>query len=51
MVAEIGTKMTPRTAKKLTDGGLKEIIVVPEDLVGSYIAQDIINEKTGRDFL
>jgi DNA-directed RNA polymerase subunit beta len=47
VVAEVGVKMTPRTAKKLRDAGLEEIIVAPEDLVGSYLAQDLINERTG----
>ena len=47
VVAEIGTKITPRTTKKLRDGGLEDIVVAPEDLVGSYLAQDLINELTG----
>ncbi|HIJ39329.1 MAG TPA: DNA-directed RNA polymerase subunit beta [Rhodospirillaceae bacterium] len=50
VVAELGTKMTPRTAKKLKDGGLKDIVVLPEDLVGSYISVDIVNEETGEIF-
>jgi len=47
VVAEIGTKLTPRTTKKLKDGGLAEIFVTPKELVGSYLALDIINEETG----
>ncbi|HIJ64143.1 MAG TPA: DNA-directed RNA polymerase subunit beta, partial [Rhodospirillaceae bacterium] len=47
VVAESGTKMTPRTSKKLKDGGLEEIVVAPEDLVGTYISQDVVNEATG----
>ncbi len=50
VVAEAGTKMTPRTARKLRESGLEEIVVLPEDLVGSYVAQDIINEQTGEIF-
>ncbi len=50
VVAETGTKMTPRTAKKLREGGLSEILVTPEDLVGSYVAQDIVNEDSGEIF-
>ncbi len=50
VVAEIGTKMTPRTAKKLRDAGLNDMMVAPEDLVGAYIGQDIVNEQTGEIF-
>ena len=50
VVAEAGTKMTPRTSKKLRDGGLEEIVVAPEDLVGCYIANDVVNETTGEIF-
>jgi DNA-directed RNA polymerase subunit beta len=50
-VAEIGAKMTPRLAKKLQEGGLKEVLVQVEDLIGRYAAVDIINEKTGEIFL
>src|SRR5579859_167898 len=47
VVAELGTKLTPRTTKKLKEGGLEEIVVAPKDLVGSYVALDIINEESG----
>ncbi|NIA69006.1 DNA-directed RNA polymerase subunit beta [Pelagibius litoralis] len=46
-VAEAGQKITPRLAKKLIEGGLKDIFVSNEQLVGSYISGDFINEKTG----
>ncbi|MEQ9608813.1 MAG: DNA-directed RNA polymerase subunit beta, partial [Kiloniellaceae bacterium] len=46
-VAEAGAKITPRLAKKLVDGGLKNIFVTDEQLVGSYISSDFINEETG----
>ncbi len=46
-VAEAGAKLTPRVIKKLTDGGLKEILVGDEEIVGRYIAEDVINVKTG----
>src|SRR6201993_1641518 len=45
--AETGTKLTPRLAKKLFDEGLKEIRVGREDLLGKYLAVDIVNEETG----
>jgi DNA-directed RNA polymerase subunit beta len=46
-VAEAGQKITPRLAKKLIEGGLKNVFVTNEQLVGSYISADFINEQTG----
>src|SRR3546814_6143967 len=46
-VAEAGQKITPRLAKKLVEGGLKNVFVTNEQLVGSYISTDFINEETG----
>jgi DNA-directed RNA polymerase subunit beta len=50
VVAEAGTKMTPRLAKKLQESGLKEQLATVEDLVGRYVASDLVNEKTGEIF-
>ena len=47
VVAEAGTKVTPRLAKKLRGGGFKMQFVENEELYGSYIATDIIDESTG----
>jgi DNA-directed RNA polymerase subunit beta len=47
VVVEAGSKVTPRTIKKLTSSGLKELLVQGEELVGSYVGLDIIDEKTG----
>ena len=47
VVAEAGTKMTPRLIKKLQQDGLKDQLVQDEDLIGSYVATDFINEETG----
>ena len=47
VVAEAGTKMTPRQCRKLAEGGLTEIVVPAEDLYGRYVACDLINENTG----
>ena len=47
VAAEAGTKMTPRLARKLQDGGLKEQLVGADELVGHYVAVDVINEQTG----
>ena len=47
VVAEAGSKMTPRLIKKLQEGGLTEQLVATEELTGRYLAVDIINEQTG----
>ena len=44
---ETGTKLTPKLAKKLFDEGLKEVRVGREDIVGKYLAIDLVNEDTG----
>ena len=46
-VAEAGQKMTPRLIRKLTEGGLKEVLVTREALMGSYAAVDVIDEESG----
>jgi DNA-directed RNA polymerase beta subunit len=47
VLAETGTKVSPRLLRKLKDAGLTEQLVSDEDLVGRYIALDLIDEKTG----
>ena len=47
IVASIGDKITKRAARKLEDGGLKNVFVENDELVGQYISTDIINEKNG----
>ncbi len=47
VVAEEGTKITPRKAKKFTEDGLKEILVQAEQIIGQYLATDIFDNKTG----
>ena len=48
VVAEAGTKLTPRAGRaSWPRTGLKEQLVADEDLVGRYVADDIINEETG----
>ncbi|TDQ77737.1 DNA-directed RNA polymerase subunit beta [Dongia mobilis] len=51
VVAEAGTKMTPRLAKKLVEGGLKEQLVQAEEMVGRFAALDMVNEETGEILL
>ena len=47
VVAEAGTKITPRLAKKLVEGGLKSQLVSIEEMLGQFVAIDYINEETG----
>ncbi|WP_026261462.1 DNA-directed RNA polymerase subunit beta [Kiloniella laminariae] len=47
VVAETGTKLTPRQIRKLVDDGLSEIFVPEDDLIGAYIANDHINMDNG----
>jgi DNA-directed RNA polymerase subunit beta len=51
VMAEAGTKMSPRLARKLQEQGLKEQLVTVEDLAGRYVASDIINESTGEIYV
>ncbi len=47
VVAAEGAKMNLKFARKLQSEGLSEILIYKEDLIGHYIAYDVINEKTG----
>ena len=47
VVAEAGSKFTPRLARKLTEAGLKDVLISNEELVGRFAANDLINESTG----
>jgi len=49
-VAEAGQKVTPRLAKKLVEGGLKDQLVTDEELIGKYAAVDLVNTETGEIF-
>ncbi|WP_420562208.1 DNA-directed RNA polymerase subunit beta [Thalassobaculum sp.] len=47
VVAKAGDKITPRTARKLIEGGLKDMFVTSEQLIGQYVGSDLIDESTG----
>jgi len=51
VMAEAGSKMTPRLARKLQEQGLKEQLVQPEEMLGRFAATDLINENTGEIFV
>ena len=40
-------KLTPRFLKKLVESGLKQILIKEDELVGNFLAEDIINTSTG----
>ncbi len=44
VVAEAGTKMTPRVVKKLKEDGVKEVLLTDEQLTAYYSAKDIISK-------
>ncbi len=48
VIAEAGKKVTPRAVKKLIDEGKVTDLLLPFDqIVGKFVAKDIINEETG----
>ncbi|KAJ54000.1 DNA-directed RNA polymerase subunit beta [Actibacterium mucosum KCTC 23349] len=48
VIGEAGKKVTPRAVKKLIDEGkVTELLVPFDNIVGKYVAKDIINEDTG----
>ena len=51
VVAEPGDKLTPRTIRKLTEAGLKDIFVAGDDLIGRFFGLDVINEETGEVYV
>jgi DNA-directed RNA polymerase subunit beta len=51
VVAKAGTRLTPRLARKLVDGGMKDKLVNDEDLYGRYMSADQVNEETGEIFV
>jgi DNA-directed RNA polymerase subunit beta len=48
IIAEAGKKITPRAVKKLIDEGkVSELLLPFNQIVGKFVARDIINEETG----
>ncbi|MDX8354143.1 DNA-directed RNA polymerase subunit beta [Cognatiyoonia sp. IB215182] len=48
VIAKAGEKVTPRSVKKLIDAGEVTDLLVPyENIIGKFVAQDIINEENG----
>ena len=42
-----GTKLTPRSLKKLEEAGLKLIRIEEEDLIGKFLAKDVVDLSSG----
>ena len=42
-----GTKLTPRSLKKLEEAGLKRIRIEEEDLIGKFLAKDVVDMSSG----
>ncbi|MBL4759180.1 MAG: DNA-directed RNA polymerase subunit beta, partial [Rhizobiales bacterium] len=49
-VADAGTKFTVRAGRKLTEAGVKNLLVADDHLVGEYLADDLVNAETGEIF-
>ena len=47
VAAETGTKLTPRTLRKLEEAGLAYIKADDSDIIGRFIARDVINMSNG----
>ncbi|WP_431283968.1 DNA-directed RNA polymerase subunit beta [Humitalea sp. 24SJ18S-53] len=47
VVAEKEAKMTPRVARKILEAGTTEVLVSRADLLGRYVAEDMVNLETG----
>lgn len=51
VIVESGIKITPRIVKKLIEQGVKSYIVPSEELVGKYLADNLVDESTGQVYL
>ena len=47
VAAETGTKLTPRTMRKIQDAGLSYIRVEESDMLGRFVATDLVDMNTG----
>ena len=47
VVAEKDAKLTPRTARKIAEAGTTEVLVGRADLLGRFVAEDLVDMTTG----
>ncbi|VAW06487.1 DNA-directed RNA polymerase beta subunit, partial [hydrothermal vent metagenome] len=50
VVAEAGKKLTARSAKKIAEDGVKELLLSEEEMIGRYFASDLVNFDDGEIF-
>jgi DNA-directed RNA polymerase subunit beta len=50
VVAEAGKKLTARSAKKIAEDGVKELLLSEEEMIGRYFASDLVNFDNGEIF-
>src|SRR6266704_1225781 len=51
VVLEAGKKLTVRSARQLSEKGLKALRMTDQELIGHYLGEDIVNQKTGEIFV
>jgi DNA-directed RNA polymerase subunit beta len=51
VVFPLGTKITPRIARKAVTDGLNALLIPTEEIFGRYSAFDLINEQTGEIYI
>ena len=51
VVFPLGTKITPRIARKAVTDGLNTLLIPTEEIFGRYSAFDLINETTGEIYI
>ena len=47
VIAKAGKKLSARAANKLADGGVANLLVTDEDLIGKFLSMDMVNAETG----
>ena len=47
VLAAAGTKMTPRSLRKLAEAGIERVFVPDEDLIGRFMGEDFVDMSTG----
>ena len=47
VLAEAGTRMSPRALKKLEEAELTDRLLSEEEIVGMFVAEDLVDENTG----
>jgi len=51
VIFPLGTKITPRIARKAASDGLTELLIPTEEIYGRYSADDLVNDATGEIYI